>query len=282
VPAIVCLVRLTASRRSKTEGRFALQFCTAIQYISIMSSDVQIDEMVVPDPKGLGAYVRLQREMLHWKQATLAAMAGISVTTVERIERGETVRPANLEKIAVAFEMEPDIFTRPRRLLSEEEAVANLTKSLDFLNHKKPVAVAPFRTEVQLRALATTHFVVLDTDLDDEAHGDLASLREWIDLAAFMKPDPSGLFWRKPDREYRVRRLYGDVFDHVDEMERRHNAVCLVGTYDAECEDPTYGLVPIGLLCLRSKRRNPAAALLDQVWVEKRMSLHRASAEDPS
>ena len=246
-----------------------------------MSSNAQIAEMVVPDPKGLGAYVRLQREMLHWKQATLAAMAGVSVATVERVERGETVRPASLEKIAVAFEMEPDTFTRPRRLLSEEESVANLTKSLDLLSHKKPVAIAPLRTEVQLRALATTHFVVLDTDLDREAHDDLVGLREWIDLAAFMKPDPSGLFWRKPDRKYRVRRLYGDVFNHVNEMERRHTAVCLVGTYDAECKEPTYGRVPIGLLCLRSKRRNPAAALLDQVWVEKRMSIRRAWAEDP-
>ncbi len=247
-----------------------------------MSINVQIGEMVVPDPKGLGAYVRLQREMLHWKQATLAAMAGVSVTTIERVERGETVRPASLGKIAVAFEMAPDAFTRPRALLSEEEAVASLTKSLDFLNHKKPVTVAPFRTEVQLRALATTHFVVLDTDLAEEAHSDLAGFREWIDLAAFMRPDPSGLFWHKPDREYRVRRLYGDVFKHVDEMERRHNAVCLVGTYDVDCEDPTYGLVPIGLLCLRSKRRNPAIALLDQVWVDKRMSLRRAWTEDLS
>lgn len=254
----------------------------AIEYISIMSSNVHIDEVAVQDLTGLGAYVRLQREMLHWKQATLAAMAGVSVTTVERVERGKTVRPASLEKIAVAFEMEPDAFTRLRCLLSEEDAVANLKKSLDFLNHKKPVVVAPFRTEVQLRALATTHFVVLDTDLGDETHDDLAGLREWIDLAAFMKPGPSGLFWRKPDRDHRVRRLYSNVFDRVDEMERRHDAVCLVGTYEAECEDPTFGPVPIGLLCLRSKRRNPAAALLDQMWVEKRMSLHRAWANGSS
>ena len=235
------------------------------------------ETVLPPDPKGLGAYIRFQREQLHWKQATLSGMAGVSLSTVERVERGEPVRASSLEKITVALELEPDAFTRPHRELSEEEMIAHIAQCFAIFKDKIPASVAPFRTENQLRALAAAHFTVLDTDIDEEeAHDDLAGLREWIDLAAFMKGQQNDDFKMRPEREYRARRLYGDVFEHVEAIERRHNAVCLVGTYEAECEDPDYGPVPIGLLTLRSKTRNPAAALLDQVWVEKTMSLRAA------
>jgi transcriptional regulator with XRE-family HTH domain len=235
------------------------------------------EAVLPPNPKGLGAYIRFQREQLHWKQATLSGMAGVSLSTIERVERGEPVRASSLEKIAVALELESDAFTRPRHELSEEEMVGHMTRCLAIFKDKIPACVAPFRTETQLRALAATHFAVLDTDVDDEkAHDDLAGLREWIDLTAFMKGQQNGDFKARPDRGYRARQLYRDVFEHVEVIERRHNAVCLVGTYEAACEDPDYGSVPIGLLTLRSKARNPAAALLDQVWVEKTMSLRAA------
>lgn len=236
------------------------------------------DEAILPpDPKGLGAYIRFQRAQLHWKQATLASMASVSLSTIERVERGEPVRAGSLEKIALALGQEQDAFTRPRRQLNGDEMVAHMTECLAIFKGKIPISVAPFRTEQQLRALAATHFAVVDTDIDDpDAYDDLAGLREWIDLAAFMKAQQTGVFKMRREREYRARQLYSDVFEHVDAIERRHNAVCLVGTYEAECEDPDYGPVPIGLLTLRSKARNPAAALVDQMWVEKSMSLREA------
>lgn len=230
-----------------------------------------------PDPKGLGAYIRFQRAQLHWKQATLASMAGVSLSTIERVERGEQVRAGSLGKIALALGQEQDAFTRPRRPLSDDEMAAHMTQCLAIFKDKIPASVAPLRTEAQLRALAATHFAVVDTDIEDpDAYDDLAGLREWIDLAAFMKAQQTGVFKTRREREYRARKLYGDVFEHVDEIERRHNAVCLVGIYEAKCEDPDYGPVPIGLLTLRSKARNPAAALMEQVWVEEEMSLRQA------
>jgi transcriptional regulator with XRE-family HTH domain len=236
------------------------------------------DETILPpDHKGLGAYIRFQREQLRWKQVTLAGMAGVSLATIERVERGEPVRARSLMKIALALGMEPDVFTRPRRKLSEEEMAAHMAQTLAIFESKMPASVAPFRTEKQLRALAATHFAMLDTDIEDEdVHYDLMGLREWIDLAAFMKGQQDGSFKSRPERGYRARQLYGDVFEHVDAIERGYNAVCLVGTYEVECEDPHYGPVPIGLIMIRSKARNPAAALLDHVWVEKSMSLRAA------
>ncbi len=236
------------------------------------------NEAILPsESKWLGAYIRIQRAQLHWKQVTLASMASVSLSTIERVERGEQVRASSLEKIALALGQEQDAFTRPRRQLSDDEMVAHMTECLTIFRDKVPASVAPFRTEPQLRALAATHFAVVDTDIDDPvAYDDLAGLREWIDFAAFMKAQQTGVFKMRREREYRARQLYSDVFGYVDEIERRHNAVCLVGTYEAECEDPDYGPVPIGLLTLRCKARNPAAALIDQLWVEKSMSLQGA------
>ena len=72
----------------------------------------------VPPPKFLAAFVRLQRGILDWKQDTLASFAGVSLSTVQRIEGGERVRLQNLDKVAVALGYKPGDFTEPRVPLS--------------------------------------------------------------------------------------------------------------------------------------------------------------------
>lgn len=48
-------------------------------------------------------------------------------------------------------------------------------------------------------------------------------------------------------------------------------AVCLVGTYTAETDNPRFGDAEIAVLALRSKDRNPAAAKIDTLWAERKM-----------
>lgn len=105
-------------------------------------------------------------------------MASVSFSTIERVERGEQVRASSVEKITLALGEEQDASTRPRRQLSDDEMVAQMTECLSIFRDKMPASVASFRTEPQLRPLAATHFAVADTDIDNpDAYDDLAGLR---------------------------------------------------------------------------------------------------------
>lgn len=237
-----------------------------------------------PGPESLAAYVKLQRGILRWKQDTLAGMAKVSLSTVQRVERGDAVKPCSLDRLAAAFGLKPDAFTKPRIKLSEEDALKNLVDSFSWMNGKAAVKVSPLRTESQLRALASASMTVLDSDLGLEAQDDMECLREWIDLTGFIRSRAEGFFCPsligasacadsiKPDRNFRMRGLYGDVFDHVTKMEKRHRAVCLVGTYTAETDAPRFEAVDVAVISLRSKERNPAAATARTLWADKEVS----------
>lgn len=46
----------------------------------------------LPVPATIAFFVRLQRGMMGWKKETLAGFARVSLSTIERIERGEPSR----------------------------------------------------------------------------------------------------------------------------------------------------------------------------------------------
>lgn len=220
----------------------------------------------------IASAVRFSRAQLHWKQQTLASVAKVSLSTVRRVERGEAVKPEKLAKIAIAFGLEPDAYTRPRRVLTEERLLANLEAEFAWMTDRLEVAVAPFTTENQLRALASTDLVVMDSDMPEGVAEDLEGLREWIDLAGFMRLHADAPFMRKPERSFRARELYADIFDHLASVESRHKAVCLVGTYTTLTDNPRMPEMTVGVIALRSKERNPAAAKMRSLWVEKVIS----------
>ena len=74
----------------------------------------------VPSRGSVAAFMRFQRGMLGWKKGTLASFAGVSLSTVERIERGEPVSAECLDKVASALG-QPAAFTEPRVPLTAEE-----------------------------------------------------------------------------------------------------------------------------------------------------------------
>jgi transcriptional regulator with XRE-family HTH domain len=80
-------------------------------------------DVPTPPPIELVALmVRWNRSLRQWKASTLADFAQVSVSSVERIERGEKVTDEVLDKIALAFGYNTGHFTKPRIPLSEDEA----------------------------------------------------------------------------------------------------------------------------------------------------------------
>lgn len=223
-------------------------------------------------------FVKLQRLFFRWKQQTLASEAGVSLATVQRVERGVRVRPAQLRKIAVALRQPEDEFLRSRMRPTAEEAAANFVEMFAWTEGRVPVAVAPFRSESQLKAMLATQSLLFESDLGPEAADDLAELREWLDLASFVQAERLGLIGRKPERDFRVRPLWRDVLACAGRIERTHAATILTGTYEAE---PSHDGVPIAiaLLAVRSRRSNPAAGTIPTLWADARVDERQMLAD---
>ena len=62
--------------------------------------------------------MRQCRSLKNWKVSTLADFAPVSVSTVERVERGEKVGEEALDKIAIALGYEKGAFHAQRIPLS--------------------------------------------------------------------------------------------------------------------------------------------------------------------
>jgi hypothetical protein len=66
----------------------------------------------VPPVELVAFVVYWNRGLRNWKKSTLADFAGVSVSTIERIERGEKVSDEVLDKVAEGFGYETGYFTK--------------------------------------------------------------------------------------------------------------------------------------------------------------------------
>lgn len=256
---------------SDAERSFAVSFASRISIIGHMTALHKTDQLTTPPADSIAFFVRVQRGFRHWKQETLAAMAGVSLSTVRRVERAETVTPDCLSKIATALGFTADYLTAPRRKLSESEALASLKESVSWMDGLVEVPVAALTKECQIRELAAADMLMVGADFD-EAQEDVAALCEWFDLTGFMRATSAGLIGPKPDRSFRLRELYADLFSHVQQMQKQHRAVCLVGTYTAQTDSKKIPTATIAVISIRSKARNPAAAKFNTLWCEQTVS----------
>ena len=228
----------------------------------------------MPPLETIAGFIKLQRLFYSWKQDTLAAMAGVSLSTLQRVERGEPVRRASLEKLALALQQPMDAFTAPRVPLTDEAASALLAENLAWTEGLIPVDVARLRYETQLRQLADTEVALIASDLSEEADEEIDDLREWLDLTSFIRAEDGSLLPAR-ERSFRLRRFYKDVFQAVDELERRHKAVCLAGTYEANSSVPGE-TVHVGVIAIRSRERNPACGNITRLLAESTVDMPAA------
>ena len=164
-------------------------------------------DVPTPPPIELVALmVRWNRSLHQWKASTLADFAKVSVSSVERIERGEKVTDEVLDKIAQAFGYNTGHFTKPRIPLSEDEAMSSL---VDTCGHLEAVRVFPMKTHRAVRDAAKCDAILIHRPEVPETYDtDIENLKEWFDLASFVLSD----FVDEPSTSERGRRdLYNDI-----------------------------------------------------------------------
>ena len=222
----------------------------------------QTEEPLVPPPELIGFFVRWVRGLKNWKQSTLAEFAQVSISTIERIERGEKVSDDCLESIGRAFGYELGYFTAPRRRKTAEEAMAEFAETWGYL---EAVEVRALRTQPQVRDLAGCDaYLVHRPDVDHSCDPDIEALTEWLDLACFIIKSP---FAADDSGECRRRELYKSILACVRRIEQRGLTV-LAGVMAA----PQEGISDwrVAIISVTPKATDPGALKRRALFVDCR------------
>ncbi|MER9876933.1 helix-turn-helix transcriptional regulator [Mesorhizobium sp. M0195] len=175
-----------------------------------------VDVPTAPAIELVAMVVRWGRHLKQWKATTLADFARVSLSTVERVERGEKVSREALDRIAQALGYEAGAFTTPRLPIGADKAAEQL---IETYGHLEPVPVAPMKTHKAIRDAAKCDaYLIHRPGVPDTYDDDIANLGEWLDLASFILSD---IVEDSTPSERGRRDLYHDILAAVAELERR-------------------------------------------------------------
>lgn len=227
---------------------------------------------VVPESELIALYVRSVRRLQHWKVSTLASLADVSISTIERVERGEKVSVEKLDRVAVALGLERGYLTNPRCAAPAEEVEAGFQAWANI----EIVPVAPLRLPSQVRKAAKCHAYLLHhPNVPLEMLDGLRSLAEWLDLVAFSLGKPS----TSPRHKESRRDFYKEVLDCVASLERSGLTI-LLGTMAAPRD-----LIPewnMAIVSATLRATDPGARKRTHIFVDRRCAQIRLQPESIS
>jgi transcriptional regulator with XRE-family HTH domain len=219
-------------------------------------------KLEVPPPELIGFIILWSRSMRQMKRSALADLAGVSLSTLERVERGEQVSAALIERIGAALQLEPGHLTAPRTPLPQEEVLNRLSETA---KHMEFVKVKRLQTQTQLRELIGCHgFLPHAPDPQDEFKDDLNGLIEWLDHGAFL----TGEFAPPQYRNKTSRRaLYNDILKYISTVERNGRTI-LGGVMKVPLK--TIPEWKVAVLSISDKARDPGAVKRRVMFVDRR------------
>jgi transcriptional regulator with XRE-family HTH domain len=243
------------------DERLSLFTADDVNRLSVWEEMAEQGVACVPPARVVAQFVRWSRHVLQWKKETLASFAGVSLSTVERIERGGQVSARSLDRVAVALKQPKGAFTQPRVPLGLKATLNKLEEHWKQFEGRKPVDVRPLRTLPQIGELVRAHMYLVDGGrLGEDLSGDIAGFCEWLDFGSFVigsEEDPC--FHVKRRERVRRRRIYRTILDQAREIERRGMAVALAGTYKAETNVRAVPEFSVGVVSFFPKASDPGA-----------------------
>ena len=179
-----------------------------------MSSTQQTQQPRLLTPSELAAFVKLYRHLRQWSQEQLADISGLSVRTVQRVERGDPSDLDTRRAISRAFEFEDiDVLNKPYSIPTEDELAAEKEK---FEREHVTLEALPLSSGRQLAELVETTSMDMSTpayEMSREAGEAFAALIDFF-------------------REYRdCADLYSEVqkFEVYDDLQRNMNDLKVLG-----------------------------------------------------
>jgi transcriptional regulator with XRE-family HTH domain len=222
------------------------------------------NEPQVPPIEAVAFLVRSVRRLRQWKKETLADFARVSLSTVERVERGEKISAENLDRITQALGFDRGAFTTPRVRRSEEHV---LNEMADEFRYLVSVPVKRLRTQAQVRDLAKCDsYCVHRPDLGSDYDGQIDNLLDWLDLTSVQLSD---LDWVDTGTKLVQRRdRYANILAVVRELEERGTTV-LAGILNApQMNIPDW---KVGIISATPKLSDPGAPKRKIIVVDRRL-----------
>ena len=234
-----------------------------------------------PDPTSIAFCVAWSRELKQLSIQALASMSGVSPSSVERIERGERVSDDILRKVAVAVNQDEDAFTAERIPRSPDEVEQVLETWAAAYEGMTKVPVLHFTKQRQVRELSRCEAALVHTaHLCEDAQSLVEGLREWIDLAGFIRvtQEPDSFIASEPFNS--MREFNKDVLAAVREVERVGRATALTGCYHAEIlyvhpvNRSSYTMPwRVGIVAFFPKETDPCAIKRQFLWAPKQIAM---------
>jgi DNA-binding XRE family transcriptional regulator len=205
--------------------------------------------LFIPSPQEIASMVNSWRRLRSWKQETLAQFAAVSLSTIERIERGEVVSIESLDRVAVALGFKEGDFHRPRTRRSFDEA---MLETMKFFEGTVAVPCAPLKTQPQAVALLNCHaYLIDDGRCSPDADEAVAILRENLGFYSFVLSELAD-----PVKPVKRRDIYTSLLADVQAVERR-GYTALHATYEANSQ---LGPITVALIAFFPKLTDPGAA----------------------
>jgi transcriptional regulator with XRE-family HTH domain len=186
---------------------------------------------LVPPREVIANFVRLQRAIVGWKQDALASLAGVSLSTIQRIERAEAVSDERLERVAAALHQKPGAFTAPRVPLTTEMAKDKLEQFASPFMKRRWAPVRPLRTQPQIAELARADLYLIDgARIGEEHHDEIEALRETLDFVSFILVEEDAIARANRREPIKRRELYATVLNLVRTIEKGHGPLRWLGS----------------------------------------------------
>jgi transcriptional regulator with XRE-family HTH domain len=209
-----------------------------------MSSTDQTPKARLLTTEELAAFISLSREMRHWSQEQLAAISGLNVRTIQRVERGLSVNLDTRRALALDFEFEDiDIFSKPLIIPSEEELKAAQEK---FDRNHVTLSATPLTTGKQLAKLAALCMADVSEPSFELAHEAEESFAALVDYLREYR-DCADLY-----TEVQKREVYTEMQVYIDTLKAQGVALCYAqrNVQVRLGVDPDSNSMPIDLLYL--------------------------------
>lgn len=183
-----------------------------------MSTTKNTQEARLMTPDELAVCIKLLRDIRKWSQEQLAAISGLTVRTIQRVERGEASSLDTRRALARAFDSEDiDAFNKPYTIPSMEQIQADKEK---FDREHITLKATPLSTGRQLAKLSESCTMDLSEpafEMSREAEEEFAKLvdyfRDYRDLADTFSET------QKLD-------VYDDLQRHIDTLKALGVSLC--------------------------------------------------------
>ena len=236
----------------------------------------------------VGLFVQLDREERGWKQQSLASLAGVSLSTIQRVERGEPTRESALVRIEQALGHDVGKYSAKRVPLPISECKKLLVEQKLESAQTVQIKIGLIKSTSQLAAMTRCNIITIDDrQVSDDIKKDIYEFRDLLESAALVvAADQAHILPSVVAEPIKRREIYSSLLARIIEIGNAHKLYVVGGTYSADTNweeaMPTVKVAVLGFyprsvdpgILKRRTMTVPKQLDMDQLWskFETRMS----------